>query len=264
MKRVLITGKNSYIGTNVEKWLMREPDKYYVESISVRGEEWKSFDFSKFDVVFHVAAIVHKKEKPRMKEIYFKVNRDLPVEVAKKSKKEGVLQFIFISTMAVYGEDGKLCQEVVINRDTPVNPKNLYATSKLKAEEEINELIHEKFRVVIIRPPMVYGPNCPGNHARLEKLAIKSPVFPFINNKRSMLHIDKLSQSVKFYIDNNSAGLYCPQNDEYINTSLMVKELSEKNGKSIYLSKSAGFIIKLIGKRSKLINRIFGNLVYER
>jgi nucleoside-diphosphate-sugar epimerase len=263
MKRILIIGKNSYIGTSLEKWLEKYPDKYFVDSISLRDDSWKEKDFSKYDVVFHVAAVVHQKEKPELKELYFKVNRDLPVEVANKAKEAGVSQFIFMSTMAVYGEEGRLGQKVVINRNTPVDPKTFYGVSKVEAEAELNKLNDASFRVVVLRPPMVYGPNCPGNYARLEKLAIKSSVFPLIDNMRSMLHIDKLCQFVKEYIDEDAEGLYFPQDDEYVNTSLMVKELAEKNGKSIHLSKTAGIAIKLIGKRVNLINKVFGNLVYE-
>ena len=264
MKRILITGADSYIGTSVEKWLGQYPDRYYVDTVDMKKDTWREKDFSPFDVVFHVAAVVHQKEQPEMKELYFKVNRDLPIEVAKKVKEAGVSQFIFMSTMAVYGEDGKLGEEVVINRNTPVNPKTFYGVSKVEAEEELNKLNDNSFRVVVLRPPMVYGPNCPGNYARLEKLAVKSPIFPLIDNKRSMLHIDKLCQFVKEYIDEEARGLFFPQDDEYVNTSLMVKGLAEKNGKTIHLSKTAGLIIKLIGKRVDLINKVFGNLVYEK
>lgn len=264
MKNILIAGKNSYIGTSLENWLMREPDQYKVDTVNMKDGSWKEKEFNIYDVVFHVAAVVHQKEQPKMKELYFKVNRDLPIEIAKKAKKAGVSQFIFMSTMAVYGEEGKLGQEVVINSNTPVNPKTFYGVSKVEAESELDKLNDVSFSVVVLRPPMVYGPNCPGNYARLEKLAVKSPIFPLIDNKRSMLHIDKLCQLVKEYIDEEVQGLYLPQDDEYVNTSLMIKELSEKNGKSIHLSKTAGIIIKLIGKRINLINKVFGNLVYEK
>lgn len=264
MKKILITGKNSYIGTSLENWLMREPDKYKVDTVDMKDWSWKEKDFSQYHVVFHVAAVVHQNENTKMKELYLRVNRDLPIEVAKKAKEAGVSQFIFMSTMAVYGEEGKLGQELIINLNTPVKPNTYYGISKVEAEEELKKLNDDKFRVVVLRPPMVYGPNCPGNYSRLEKLAIKLPVFPMIDNKRSMLHIDKLCKCVKEYIDNEVEGLYFPQDDKYVNTSLMVKELAEKNGKSIHLSKAAGIIIKLIGKRVNLINKVFGNLVYEK
>jgi UDP-glucose 4-epimerase len=263
MKKILITGANSYIGTSVEKWLLKEPEKYKVDTVDMKDNSWKEKDFSGYDVVFHVAAVVHQKEKPEMKDLYFKVNRDLPIEVAKKAKEAGVSQYIFMSTMAVYGKEGKLGKKVVINRNTPVNPKTLYAVSKVEAEAELNKLNDDSFRVVVLRPPMVYGPNCPGNYARLEKLAIKSPIFPMIDNQRSMLHIDKLCQFVKEYIDDEVQGLYFPQDDEYVNTSLMVKGLAERNGKSIHLSKAAGIAIMLFCKKVNLINKVFGNLVYE-
>lgn len=264
MKKILITGKNSYIGTSVENWLLKEPDKYSVNTIDMKDESWKDHDFSQYDVVFHVAAVVHEKEMHESKNLYFKVNKDLPAEAAIKAKEAGVSQFIFMSTMAVYGEDGILGKEVVIGRNTPINPKTIYGLSKIEAEKDLGKLDDDGFRVVVLRPPMVYGPNCPGNYAKLEKLAVKSPIFPLIDNKRSMLHIDKLCQSVKEYIDEEARGLYLPQDDEYVSTSLMVKEIAEKNGKTIHLSKTAGMVIVLFGKRISLFKKVFGNLIYEK
>jgi nucleoside-diphosphate-sugar epimerase len=75
LKRVLITGANSYVGTNVEKWLMKEPDKFYVETLDMKDPNWRNFDFSKFDVVFHVAGIAHVSTKKSMKDLYYKVNQ---------------------------------------------------------------------------------------------------------------------------------------------------------------------------------------------
>src|SRR5690554_6798259 len=102
MKKILITGANSYVGTNVEKWLMKEPNKYYVETLDMKDSNWKEFDFSRFDVVFHVAAIVHKRESKKNKNMYYNVNTKLAREVAKKSKNSKVKQFIFMSSMSVY------------------------------------------------------------------------------------------------------------------------------------------------------------------
>ena len=85
--KILITGKNSYIGMSFEKWLNQWPDVYQVDTICLINDNWENYDFSQYDVVFHVAGIVHKKEKPEMENLYFSVNRDLAVEVAKKSQK---------------------------------------------------------------------------------------------------------------------------------------------------------------------------------
>lgn len=264
MKRILITGKNSYVGNSVEKWLMKEPENYKVDKISLRNDDWKSKDFSQYDSVLHVAAIVHKKERAELKELYFRINREVTIEIAKKAKKAGVSQFIFMSTMAVYGKVGKIGKSLVINRKTPTNPKTFYGISKLGAEASLKKLNDDKFKIVILRPPMVYGPKSPGNYARLEKIAIKLPIFPMINNQRSMIHIDKLCQYVKNHIDEEATGLYLPQDDNYINTSLLVKKIAEKNGKSIYLSKTLGFAIQIFCKKITSVNKVFGNLTYKK
>lgn len=264
MKKILITGADSYVGTNLAKWLARCRDKYFVDILDMKSESWKERDFSGFDVVFHVAAIVHKKETSDMVNIYFTVNRDLPIKVAKKARESGVKQFIFMSTMAVYGKNGKLDEEVIITRNTKPDPKTYYAKSKLEAENEINKLMCDNFKVIILRPPLIYGTNCPGNYAKLEKLAKNLCIFPMIENKRSMLHIDKLCYCLEKYINSETDGLFFPQDDEYINTSLLVKKIAEQNGKKIYLSSSLGWLIRKICKRVNLFNKVFGNLVYEK
>ena len=91
MKKILITGANSYVGTNVEKWLGNASlGTYQADTVSVRGEAWKDLSFSEYDVVFHVAGIAHVSANPKMKDLYFAVNRDLTLEVAKKAKEDGV------------------------------------------------------------------------------------------------------------------------------------------------------------------------------
>ncbi len=264
MKNVLIVGKNSYIGKNLKKKLQGYFKDYLVDSITVKDDYWKYKDFSKYDVVVHLSAIVHKKEKNESEELYNKVNCDLATQVAEKAKNAGVPQFVFMSTMAVYGEEGNLLKEIVINKNTKENPKTFYGTSKLLAEKNILKLKDNNFKVTIIRPPMVYGENCPGNYIKLEKLALKVPVFPYIENQRSMIHINKLCDYIKLYIDNCLEGIFLPQDDNYVNSSLLVKEIGAKNGKYIHLSKFLGFIIKTFLKDLSIVKKIFGNLVYEK
>jgi len=263
LRNILITGERSYIGTKLKEWLKRWPDKYNIDTISLKNDEWRNKDFSKYDVLFHAAAIVHKKEKPEMEDIYYKVNRDLTIEVAKKAKREGIKQFIFMSTVSVYGLVGKVCGDVVIAGDTPCSPITFYGKSKLEAENELRKLEDERFRIAIIRAPMVYGPDCPGNYTRLKKLVMKSPVFPLINNKRSMIFIDNLSEFIRLIVDNQDYGLFFPQNREYVNTSDLVKLIAKYNSKNIYLSKELAFVVKLFGKRVPIINKVFGNLIFD-
>lgn len=256
MKRVLITGKNSYIGTSLEKWLMREPNKYKVDTVDMKDGLWKEKDFSQYDVVFHVAGIAHIKETRDNQDLYYKVNRDLAYEAAQKAKQDGVEQFIFLSSMSVYG-----IKNGVIHKNTPLNPNSVYGKSKIEAEDLINHLQDDSFTVATLRPPMVYGKGCRGNYPRLAGLALKTPIFPNVDNKRSMIYIDNLSEFVKQLIDNRSGGLFFPQNAEYVNTSEMVRLIAEAHGKKIVMTKLFNPLLRLLNVST--VNKVFGDLAYE-
>jgi nucleoside-diphosphate-sugar epimerase len=256
VKQILITGKNSYVGTSLKKWLGNYPDKYSIDSISLRDDSWKEKVFSEYDVVFHVAGIAHIKETKDNADLYYKVNRELAYEVAQKAKFEGVKQFIFLSTMSVYGKEIG-----VINKNTPLKPNSNYGKSKLQAEKLITSLEDKLFKVVILRPPMIYGKGCKGNYVRLSNLALKTPIFPNVNNKRSMIYIDNLSEFVKAIIDNYYSGLFCPQNNEYVKTSEMVRLIAESHGKRIRMTKLFNPLLRLL--KNNTLNKVFGDLVYE-
>lgn len=261
MKRVLITGKNSYIGTSVEKWLMREPDKYHVNTIDVKDESWRNHDFSQYDVVFHVAGIAHVSSDPKMEDLYYTVNRDLAIETAEKAKRYGVQQFVFMSSILVYGDSNR--SKRVIDKDTVPTPSNSYGNSKLQAEEGISELESDEFKIVVLRPPMIYGKGSKGNYPRLANMVKKIPVFPDIDNERSMLHIDNLCEFIKVMIDYAESGCFFPQNKEYVKTSELVKLIGEVHGKKIRMIKLFNPMLSLI-YRMKPMNKIFGNLVYAK
>ena len=256
MKKVLITGKNSYIGTSLENWIMREPDKYKVDTVDMKDGSWKEKDFSQYDVVFHVAGIAHIKETSDNQDLYYKVNRDLAYETAQKAKQDGVEQFIFLSSMSVYGiENG------VIDMDTILKPNSAYGKSKIEAEDLINKLQDNSFTVATLRPPMVYGEGCRGNYPRLVGLALKTPIFPNVDNKRSMIYIDNLSEFVKQLIDNRNGGLFFPQNAEYVNTSEMVRLIAEAHGKRVVMTKLFNPLLRLLNVST--VNKVFGDLVYD-
>ncbi len=258
MKRVLITGANSYVGTNVEKWLMKEPDRYYVETLDMKDPNWKNFDFSKFDVVFHVAGIAHVSTKKSMKDLYFKVNRDLTIETAKKAKESGVKQFIFMSSMIVYNS-----KETRITKDTIPNPDNFYGLSKLQAEERILPLQSESFTVVVLRPPMIYGVSSKGNFPKLKKLASKTPIFPKIKNQRSMLFIDNLCNTIHHLINNQKSGIFFPQNRDYSCTSDIVQYFAKKSNHKVWFTRLFNPLIYLFRKYITVINKLFSDSFYD-
>src|SRR5699024_2301265 len=256
MKRILITGVNSYVGNSFAEWVSDSPESYSVTKISLRDETWKEQDFSEFDVVLHVAGIAHKKETKKNADLYYKVNRDLTFEIAKKAKAEGVKQFIFLSSMSVYGMN-----KGTIHKYTPVKPKSNYGKSKWEAEKNIETLNNDNFKIAIIRPPMIYGKGCKGNYQRLRKIALKTPVFPDISNKRSMIFIDNLSEFIKYVTDNIGESIYFHQNIEYVNTSNLVKNIAKVHEKRILLTKLFNPLLKKLNE--SVFNKVFGDLIYE-
>jgi nucleoside-diphosphate-sugar epimerase len=257
MKKILIAGKNSYVGMSLDKWLGNYPDRYSIDSISLRDDTWRENDFSEYEVVFHVAGIAHIKETRENAHLYYKVNRDLAYEVAQKAKIEGVKQFIFLSSMSVYGiESG------VINKNSPLKPISNYGKSKLEAEELITNLEDSVFKVAILRPPMIYGKGCKGNYTRLAKFALGTPVFPGIDNNRSMIYIDNLSEFVKCLVDNCDHGLFFPQNNDYVSTSEMVELIAKAHGKKIILTSLFNPLLNLM-KNKSTFKKVFGSLVYD-
>ncbi|MBO6357943.1 NAD-dependent epimerase/dehydratase family protein [Enterococcus casseliflavus] len=256
MKRILITGANSYIGTSFENFMAQFGEDYQIDTIDMRGNSWREKDFSGYDSLIHVAGIVHVKEKND--QLYYQVNRDLAVETAKKAKKDGVKQFIFFSSMSIYGMDTG-----VITKETKPNPKNAYGKSKLAAEELLRELQADDFQICVLRPPMIYGPNSVGNYPRLAKLAKKTPIFPKVNNQRSMLYIGNLSAFLKLMIDTTLSGTFHPQNKEYVNTSEMVKLIAKTNRKKLYLVPGFSGIITIFSSQVSTLRKVFGTLVYD-
>lgn len=235
---LLITGSSSYIGEHVVAFIQQKEPTWTIYQLDVRTDEWKSYDFSNYDVVFHVAGLAHRKITPDIEPLYYKVNRDLAVEIAIKSKQSGIKHFIFMSTMAVYSDS-----TTVVDENTPTNPDNAYGKSKLQAEEKISKLSSNDFVVSIIRPPMIYGKGCKGNYNSLRKIAVKSPVFPKVNNKRSMLYIDNLSEFIYQLIRFRRGGVFFPQNAELVNTSEWVKNIAKEKGKDIFLSRLLGWCV---------------------
>jgi UDP-glucose 4-epimerase len=253
---VLITGLNSYIGNNLEKWLNKEPKLFKIEKIDLKNSNWKEFDFSNFDVVFHAAAIVHQNIKENQKEVYHRVNEDLAIEVAKKSSISGVKQFIFLSTMGVYG-----INEGSIDKESKVKPINLYGLSKRNAELGIQKLEKIDFNVVILRLPLVYGPKSVGNYSLLSSFVKKYKIFPKIHNKKSFIFIDHLNEFVRLIILNKSNGIFHPQNSFYISTLSLVEEIKSITDNKIIISKIFNFI--KIFKRMNKVSKVLNSLYYD-
>ena len=267
MKKILITGANSYIGTSFEKYIKENyPNEYAVDTVDMIDGSWREKDFSGYDSVFHVAGIAHSdngKISAEKEKLYYAVNTDLTVKTAKKAKADGVKQFIFMSSAIVYGDSAPIGKCKVITKETPVSPANCYGDSKVQAENGIRPLGDDNFNVVVLRPPMIYGKGSKGNYPLLAKIALKTPVFPMVNNQRSMLYIENLCEFVRLMVENEEQGTFWPQNSEYSNTSELVKMIAEVHDKKVRLVKGFGWALRIISGITGLVNKAFGSLSYE-
>ena len=267
MKKILITGANSYIGTSFENYIKTKyPNDYSVDTVDMIDSTWRDKSFASYDVVYHVAGIAHSdsgKISAEKEKLYRSVNTNLTIETAKKAKAEGVKQFIFMSSAIVYGDSAPIGRRKVITKDTPVNPANCYGDSKVQAEKGILPLSDNTFKVVILRPPMIYGKGSKGNFPILEKFAKKLPCFPKVKNERSMLYIGNLVEFVRLMIVNEESGVFWPCNKECSNTSGLVKMIAFCNGKKVRLVPGLGWFLKLLSHISGYVNKAFGNLAYE-
>lgn len=272
MKKVLITGANSYIGMSFEKYAANHYlQDLSVDTIDMIDGSWRQKDFSSYDIVYHVAGIAHAdvgKVSDEVKARYYSVNTDLAIETCKKAKDYGVKQFIFMSSAIVYGDSAPYGKMKRITKDTEPNPSNFYGDSKWQADKGVRELADDRFCVSVLRPPMIYGKGSKGNYPTLSKMAKKLPVFPDVENERSMLYIDNLCEFLCQIMIRGDGGIFWPQNAEYTKTSDMVKIIAGVNNHKIHVSKGWNWIVKLAsiiaGKPNKLANKAFGNMSYDQ
>ncbi len=262
MKRVLITGAGSYIGAKVQQWLERWPEEFQVDAADTMNGNWKEVDFSQYDVVYNVAGIAHVKAAKGEGPLYYAVNKDMVIAIAKAAKEAGVKQFIHMSSMIVYKEV-KTLEGKKIHKDTVPAPNGFYGDSKLQGEIGVRGLADETFKVCIMRPPMVYGPGCKGNFPRLVWLATKTPVFPAWHNKRSMLYIDNLCEFVRQLILHEMDGTVYPQNGEYADTVDIIRYYAKESGHKILITRLLNPFIWLLGDYVRPLGKMFSNSTYD-
>lgn len=262
MTKVLITGAGSYVGESVRRYILSTSSDFEFDAVDTMNDAWKEADFSKYIVVYHVAGIAHVNADPKMEALYYKVNRDLTVEVARAAKAAGVKQFIFMSSQIVFHESQSLKSEV-LTADTKENPNGFYGDSKLQAEKGLHELECDAFKVCILRPPMIYGPNSKGNFPRLVKLAQKTPLFPAWHNKRSMLYIDNLAEFVKQAILRELSGTFYPQNHELADTVEIIRYFAKANGHKVWITRLLNPFVWLGSFILQPINKMFATYYYD-
>ena len=249
-----------------DNWLSKSPTAYSVDTIDMIDGSWREKDFGQYDVIIHVAGIAHADVdniSEERKQLYYRVNTDLAIEVAQKAKEEGAGQFILMSSMIIYSG----CKEKIITKEDIPIPLNCYGDSKWQADQKVRKLETTEFKVVVLRAPMIYGKNSRGNYPELAKLAARLPVFPVVKNKRSMLHIDNLCEFIRLMVDNEESGVFFPQNREYTVTSDMVRMIAAVRQHKIIMVSGFGWGIKLMmkipGRIGVLATKAFGDSAYD-
>ena len=257
MIRVLITGKNSYIGNKTENWLTSKK-LYQITKISLRDDSWKQFSFEQYDVILHVAGIAHANSKNRSFDLYDSINHQLTKEVALKAKESGVKHFIFLSSMIIYQS-----KQSPINQKTLPKPKGAYAISKLNAEHALNQLMDESFKVTILRPSMVYGPESKGNFPRLVNYVDKFSIFPKFYNLRSFLYIDHLTEAIHQVIQTETYGVLHLADSEARSTADLVFQIGSSLNNKVKLTKLFNPVIYILRPIMTVMNKLFGDFYYD-
>lgn len=276
MKKILITGANSYIGNSIKRYFAayqaeHKEERWQIDSISLRGDAWELTCFSGYDTILHMAGIAHAdvgRVSEETKKTYYRVNCDLAVRTAKKAQKEGVKQFVYMSSVIVYGDSAPVGKQKNITENTTPTPANFYGDSKYQAELKLQELQTEAFRVAIVRAPMIYGKGSKGNFPMLLKLAKKTPVFPKIQNQRSMLYVENLAEFLRRLTIAGIGGTFYPQNKEYVTTAEMVRLIGNALGRKVRLCGALNPAVRLAarmpGKLGGMAQKAFGSLTIDR
>lgn len=260
--KIIVIGKKGFISTSFQKYMKRYPE-IQVDAISAHDEQWKEYSFADYDAVFNTTGLAHNDARMGTDEQFMALNRDLPIALATKAKAEGVKTFINMSSMIVYGEMSELGLKERITSKTEPKPAGIYGESKLAGEKGLNLLADDSFHVAIIRSPLVYSENAVDNFLRLTDYAVKGFIFPKIDNARSMIYADNLCELVKLIVEHKGSGFYYPQQDEYICTSKIVKDVATASGHKMILTRVFNPALYQLSKKMMFIRKVFGSLAYD-
>ena len=247
MKRVLITGASGFIGSYLTKHLKG----FKITTLSLRDVNWQTIDVSG-DVIIHCAGIAHSSHEIS-DSMYDQVNCEYTKVLLDKAIQANVQQFIFLSTALVYGEG----HVGLIDANTPLNPQNTYARSKVCAEVAL--LAASSINTLILRLPLVLGDNAKGNLRSLSRLARWGFIFPQIKNKRSVLKLESLPQLIEELIEHQTNGILHPRSDQLSTTELYQQMRHAKT----FIIPIPQAVIRFLRDRSRMFGKLFGDFYYK-
>lgn len=265
MKKVMLVGVGGYIGGKFTEYINKNYSDWQIDAVDSMNGIWKDADFHGYDAVYNVSGLAHANARQGSEELYYAVNGQLPIDVAKKAKEEGVPLFVQMSSQIVYGDMSGLGEEKMITAETIPSEPTVYGKSKMMAERGLQELVDDRFQVAIMRPPLIYSEFARDNFPRLVNFAKKMPIFPKLENKQSMVYVDNLCELIKLIIENNKGGIYYPQQECYIETSKMVADIAKAVGNKMWQTRIFNPALRFFSKFEKFgfIHKAFGSIAYD-
>lgn len=220
------------------------------------------------DVLIHLAGLAHKTDiKPKEAQYEFDLANCLPTRsIVKCVHTSKIRLIIYMSSVSVYGAEN---ESIILNERSYFNPKNYYGLSKLESENILrNGLSHSDIKLVILRPPMVYGMNCPGNLSKLLKLVQLCPVIPFKafdGCKNFISSTNLISALITIIISNTiKSGDYLIADDTYITTSEIVncflQGFAKNTRRQIYIPKIIMRIIFILLGNKQVYDKLVNSL----
>lgn len=275
--KVGITGSNGFIGNHLSAFLKsknvvviplvrQKKGDVIINNLSI-DNDWKN-NIKNLDIIIHCAARVHKFDNKELfsERLFNQINVEGTKRLAQQAADLGVKKFIFLSTIKVNGENTNNVNP--ITRESAKKPEDHYAKSKSFGEEILNEIKKKtNMSIVIIRIPIVYGPNVKANFKKLLWIVDKGIPLPFggIKNKRSYLYIKNLVALIYECCINSNANnkLLLASDMEDLSTPELIIKLKKFFNSRTFLfalnQKILQFIFKLI-KREKMLSRLSDSL----
>ncbi|MDX9694820.1 MAG: NAD-dependent epimerase/dehydratase family protein [Bacteroidales bacterium] len=252
--KVAVTGSSGFIGS----YFTTKNPEFLITEIDLLKNKIESVSFEGIDVVLHLAAIAHQKDNNE--NLYYTINRDLAYKTALRAKEHGVKQFLFMSTVKVYGESSET--DNPFDESSDCNPKDAYGKSKFEAEKLIQALENDNFRVAIIRSPLVYGPEVRANMLSLIKLVNRIPMLPFanVNNKRSLVYIGNMNHFIRLVILQRASGIFLPADNETLSIKELCSEIAKAIEKKVFFFSIPNWFVKIIRcYRPSIYNKLFSS-----
>jgi nucleoside-diphosphate-sugar epimerase len=257
MKKLLLTGARGFIGSYFQK---KYAHKYEIQTFSFLKDDIETLHVKGVETVIHLSALVHQMGGAS-DEAYERINVEQTLQLARKAKENQVKQFIFMSTVKVYGEES----DVAYTEASPCHPEDAYGRSKLKAEQELQALVDEDFTVSIIRTPIVYGRGVKANMQNLMKLVDSMPLLPLrgIDNKRSFVYIGNVCALLDSLIEQEQKGVFLASDDAPLSTTALIQELAKAKKKKLFLIQLPLFAMFLKWLKPSFYKRLFESLTVD-